>query len=172
MISRFKRNDGYLMVEIFVAICISLVVMSTVSIMLNESISLIEQTDSKIELMEQFSEMRGTIKRELRNSYNFRFYKRGNSLELGDEFIEIDRMKFSRFDDVKNGVSKIKERDLYINESKKKIFMRYNGGNYEIGNYAVGMEAKQESENCYSIKLKLNKSNSQFSDIINIRLRN
>ena len=172
MISRFKRNDGYLMVEIFVAICISLVVMSTVSIMLDESISLIEQTDSKIELMEQFSEMRGTIKRELRNSYNFRFYKRGNSIKLGDEFIEIDRMKFSRFDDVKNGVSKIKERDLYINESKKKIFMRYNGGNYEIGNYAVGMEAKQESENCYSIKLKLNKSNSQFSDIINIRLRN
>lgn len=122
--------------------------------------------------MEQFSEIKGTIKRELRNSYNFRFYKKGNNIKLGDEFTEIDRMKFSRFDDVKNGVTKIKERDLYINESKRKIFMRYNGGNYEIGNYAVGMEVKQESENCYAIKLKLNKSNNQFSDIINIRLRN
>lgn len=172
MKNRLKRRNGYLMVEVFVAICISLVVMSTVSIMFNESISLVEQTDSRIELMEQFSEMKGTIKRELRNSYNFRFYKKGNNIKLGDEFTEIDRMKFSRFDDVKNGVTKIKERDLYINESKRKIFMRYNGGNYEIGNYAVGMEVKQESENCYAIKLKLNKSNNQFSDIINIRLRN
>ena len=57
MIKNNKRKEGYLMVEVFVAICISLIVMSTVNLMLNESISLVEQTDNRIELMEQSNEI-------------------------------------------------------------------------------------------------------------------
>ena len=160
------------MVEVFVAICISLIVMSTVNLMLNEAMSLVEQTDNKIELMEQFSEMKSTIKRELRNSQKIKFYKRSSIISLSDKFVEVDKIKISRFDDVKLGISKIKDKTLYINKSNKKFFISYNGGNYEIGNYAESMEVKRESEECYSIKLKLNKNNNQFNDIINIRLRN
>lgn len=167
-----NRKKGYLMVEVFVAICISLIVMSTVTLMLNESISLIEQTDNRIEIMEQFSEMKGSIKRELRNSYDLRFYSKGKNISLDNNFVDVDRIKFSQFEDVKLGVPKIKEKELYINLSKKKIFIYYNNGSYEIGNYAVGIEARKDSKNCYSIKLKLNKNNNRFSDIIIIRMRN
>lgn len=75
MIKNSKKKEGYLMVEVFVAICISLIVMSTVNLMLNESISLVEQTDNRIELMEQFNEIKSSLKRELRNSNNIKFYK-------------------------------------------------------------------------------------------------
>lgn len=160
------------MVEVFVAICISLIVMSTINIMLNDSMALFEQTDSRIELMEQFSEIKGTLKREIRNSQKINFYKKNNAIVLNDEFVEIDKIKISRFDNVKLGVSKIKNKTMYINKSNKKFFISYNGGSYEIGNYVESIEVKRNSEKCYSIKLKLNKNNNQFNDIIEIRLRN
>lgn len=167
-----KRKEGYLMVEVFVAICISLIVISTVNLMLNESISLVSQTDNRIELMEQFNEMKFSLKREIRNSNDIRFYKNGKNIMPEDKFIEIDKIKISRVDDVKLGVTKVKDKSIRVNKYNKKLFISYNGGNYEIGNYAEGIEVKKDSENSFSIKLKLNKNNNQFNDIMNIRLRN
>lgn len=167
-----KRRNGYLMVEVFVAICISLIVMSTVNIMLNESISLIEQTSNRIELVEQFNEMKSSLKREIRNSYSIKFYKNNKNILLQDEFVDIDKIKISRFDDVRLGVAKVKDKSIYTNRYNKKLFISYNGGVYEIGNYTEGMEVKKDSDNSFSIKLKLNKNNNQFNDIMNIRLRN
>lgn len=169
---KLSRKCGYLMVEVFVAISISLVVMSTVYVMLSESMNLIKQTDSRIELREQFDEMATTIKRELRNSNNLKFYYKDRGLTLCDEFIEIDRINFSQFENVNQGVVEISERVMYIEEKKKKIFIYYNGGAYEIGNYVEKIEVKQDSEGIFSIKLKLNKNNNRFSDIISIRMRN
>ena len=172
MIKNSKKKEGYLMVEVFVAICISLIVMSTVNLMLNESISLVEQTDNRIELMEQFNEIKSSLKRELRNSNNIRFYKNNKNIMPEDDFVAVDKIKISRFDDVKSGVVKVKDKSIHVNKYNKKLFISYNGGNYEIGNYAEGIEAKKDSDNSFSIKLKLNKNNNQFNDIINIRLRN
>lgn len=167
-----KRKEGYLMVEVFVAICISLIVISTVNLMLSESISLVSQTDNRIELMEQFNEMKFSLKREIRNSNDIRFYKDGKNIMPEDKFIEIDKIKISRVDDVKLGVTKVKDKSIRVNKYNKKLFISYNGGNYEIGNYTEGIEVKKDSENSFSIKLKLNKNNNQFNDIMNIRLRN
>lgn len=172
MTKNSNRKEGYLMVEVFVAICISLIVMSTVNLMLNESVRLIEQTDNRIELMEQFNEIKSSLKRELRNSTDIIFYKDNKNITPEDGFVEVDKIKISRFDDVKNGVAKVKDKSIRVNKYNKKIFISYNGGNYEIGNYAEGIEAKKDSENSFSIKLKLKKNNNQFNDIINIRLRN
>lgn len=172
MIKNKKRKEGYLMVEVFVAICISLIVMSTVNLMLNESVSLISKTDNRIELMEQFNEMKSSLKREIRNSSDIRFYKDNKNIIPEDGFVEVDKIKVSRVDDVKLGVTKVKDKSIHVNKYNKKLFVSYNGGNYEIGNYAEGIEAKKDSENSFSIKLKLNKNNNQFNDIINIRLRN
>ena len=168
----FSKRDGYLMVEVFVAISISLIVMSTVSIMLNESMDLIEQTDSRIEIREQFNEMKNTIRRELRNSSKVKFYYMGKNIDLGNKFVEIDELRFAQFEDMKLGNANIAERLMYISEMKKKIFIHYNNGAYEIGNYVEGIEAKQDSDSVFSIKLKLNKNNNRFSDIISIRMRN
>lgn len=167
MIKNSKKKEGYLMVEVFVAICISLIVMSTVNLMLNESISLVEQTDNRIELMEQFNEIKSSLKRELRNSNNIKFYKNNKNIMPEDDFVAVDKIKISRFDDVKSGVVKVKDKSIHVNKYNKKLFISYNGGNY-----AEGIEAKKDSDNSFSIKLKLNKNNNQFNDIINIRLRN
>lgn len=168
---KFNRK-GYLMVEVFSAICVSLIVMSTVAIMFRESNNLVMQTDNRIELMEQFSEIQSSIKRELRNSNNIKFYSEGETILLTDEFKKIDRIKFSRFEDVKMGNPIIKNKEMYVSKVKNKIFIYYNGGAFEIGNYVYGMEAKKDSEDSVSIKLILLKNNNKFEDVISIRLRN
>lgn len=168
---KFNRN-GYLMVEVFSAICVSLIIMSTVAIMFQESNNLVMQTDNRIELMEQFSEIQSSIKRELRNSNNIKFYLEGGSTSLTNEFKKVDRIKFSQFEDVKMGNPIIKNKEMYVSKIKNKIFIYYNGGAFEIGNYVYRMEAKKDSEDSVSIKLILLKNNNKFEDVISIRLRN
>lgn len=168
----FPKKEGYLMVEIFCAISISLIVMNIVTIILKDSNNLVNQTDNRIEIMEQFSEMKSTIKRELRNSNNIKFYYKGNSIFLDNKFERIDKIRFSQFEDVKNGNPVIINREMFLSRDKNKIFIYYNGGSFEIGNYVVDMEVRKESKDNFSIKLKLNKNNNNFNDIINIRTRN
>ena len=62
-VENFLGNVVILLIEVFVAISISLVVMSTVSIMLSESMNLIKQTDSTDKFESSLMKMATTIKK-------------------------------------------------------------------------------------------------------------
>ena len=168
-----KKRNGYIFLEVFSSICIASMVMIVISTTATISTNEIKKIDNRIELSEQFNEIKYFISRNLKNANDINFYTRNKPVIINGEFQSVDEIKTNEFLNDKFGILENEIMYISINNLNKKIYIQKSGGKYEIGNYINDMKIKKNlNGRTYNIEIELKKGNSSYMDKFSVRTKN